>query len=420
MRTETKVGLFAFAAIVILTLGIVWKSSILLRATGYMLVGEFKTVNGLLPGAEVRYRGYLIGYVAKVKPNPQSIKVYMFVKRGVKISEGSRLRVDFDGLIGEKYLNVIPNPASEKYLKHGATLPGTAAAGIVDFVHIGTKNLEETKKILQVLRKIITSKDSQHSIQGLIININKVAEKLDSVLTKVDIMFDDQEVQNIGKNVSSVFDNINSVINNLNSLVLSISTNVDNQNVGEIMENLKQFSKQLNNLTDSIEGSKDSVMKDLGPIIKDVQETIENTKEISKTFRKSTGFLNATTVNVGAAVYSDASYEVGSRVDIDNSSIQLDIGNNNNKLEVKNIMYGKKVFKNILASIGLVEFSPGVKLEVPVGDNVVIENALYKNTNVTYKIKAKVGLLENIKGILGYEINKQNSALTFGLGIYTP
>jgi len=415
MKTETKVGLFAFVAILILTIGIIWKSSILMRTSGYMLVGEFQTVSGLLPGAEVRYRGYLIGYVAKVIPNPKSIKVFMFVKRGIKISEGSTLRVDFDGLIGEKYMNVIPNANSTTFLRHGAVLPGTAASGLVDFVNVGTKNLEETKKILQVLSKIITSDDSQKSIQGLIININKVAERLDSVLTKVDDMFADKDIS-----LKSVVDNINSVIDNLDKLVLNISNSVDNQNIGEIMNNLKSFSKQLNNLTNSIEKSKDSVMKDLSPIIMDVKDTMENTKEITKTFRKTTNFLKATTLNIGAAVYSDAKYEVGSKLDINDSSIKLDVGNNNSVLAVKNFMYGTKIFKDVLASIGLVEFSPGVQLAVPLGDQVVIENSLYKNTSLTYKIKANIGLFNNIKGMLGFEINNQNNALTFGLGIYTP
>lgn len=420
MRTETKVGIFSFVAIVILTLGIVWKSSILLRANGYMLVGSFQTVNGLLPGAEVRYRGYLIGYVSKIKPNPKSIKVYMFVRKGIKISEGSNLRVDFDGLIGEKYMNVIPNAKSSKYLRAGATLQGTAASGLVDFVHTGTKNLEESKKILEVLRKIITSKDSQRSIQGLIININNIAEKLDSVLTKVDELFAVDDVRNIGQNIGAIFDNINKVVEDLDQLVLKISNSVDDQNISEIMQNLKSFSQQLNSLTDSIEDSKDSIMKDITPIILDIKDTIENTKEITKTFRKSTSFLNTTKLNMGAAMHSDYTYEIGSQLDLDDSSLQLGIGNNNSKLSIKELTYGRKVFQNILASIGLVEFSPGVKVAIPLGDKVVIENSVYKNTDLTYKIKAKVGLFENIKGILGYEINKQNNTLTFGLGIYTP
>jgi len=73
-----KVGIFSILMVVVITSLLIWKSGILIKATGYNLIGEFEHVNGLLNGAAVSYRGYKVGTVSKVIPGPKSIKVTYF------------------------------------------------------------------------------------------------------------------------------------------------------------------------------------------------------------------------------------------------------------------------------------------------------------------------------------------------------
>ncbi|MEK6558431.1 MAG: MlaD family protein, partial [Candidatus Margulisiibacteriota bacterium] len=134
MKTETKVGFFVVVGLSILLIGILWKSNLVLRAGGYNVIGQFKTVSGLLAGGEVRYRGYVVGTVSSVLPGPKMVEVTMYIQDGVNIPEGSRFRIDFDGLIGEKFVNVIPNVEGRRSIVAGEVLQGTAAQGLVDFI----------------------------------------------------------------------------------------------------------------------------------------------------------------------------------------------------------------------------------------------------------------------------------------------
>ena len=104
-----RVGLISFVMCLMIATLLIWISGIFLRAGGYELKGRFSTVNGLLPGDDVRYRGYKVGRVFSIKPSPDHIEVSFRVRQGTNIPKNSKLRVLFDGLIGEKYMGVIPN-----------------------------------------------------------------------------------------------------------------------------------------------------------------------------------------------------------------------------------------------------------------------------------------------------------------------
>ena len=111
-KTAAKVGIFSFFVLLLIAFLIVWQSSIFLRASGNNFTGVFEGINGLLEGAPVRYRGFKVGYVAKIIPEIEDIKVEFWVNSDLKIPEGSTLKIAFDGLIGEKYLEIVANTKS--------------------------------------------------------------------------------------------------------------------------------------------------------------------------------------------------------------------------------------------------------------------------------------------------------------------
>ena len=158
-RTAFKVGIFSFFMAILIALLMIWKSGIFIRASGYELLGEFKNINGLLNGAAVRYRGYKVGKVTKFAAGTKLITVHYFVKSGVEIPVGSTLRIVFDGLIGEKYIDIQPNQETDELVKKGARLQGHATSSLADFVDVGTQNLEHTKAILKTMRDVLTNED---------------------------------------------------------------------------------------------------------------------------------------------------------------------------------------------------------------------------------------------------------------------
>lgn len=75
---------------------------------GYNIVGEFRHVDGLKLGDEVRMAGIRVGTVSTVtlRPEDYTAIVTLRMEPGVEISTDSTLSIHTDGLFGGKYLEI--------------------------------------------------------------------------------------------------------------------------------------------------------------------------------------------------------------------------------------------------------------------------------------------------------------------------
>lgn len=395
MRIETKVGLFVFVGLIILSVGIIWKSSLFLKVSGYSIEGNFKTVSGLLTGSEVRYRGYLIGTVSEIEPNPVDIRVKLFIKKGINISEGSTLRVDFDGLIGQKYINVLPNPLGNKFIGQGDVLEGHAASGLVDFVDAGTQGMLEVNKILAVIKDIITTDESKNSLQELIININSIAKNVDSMTKKIDAVFGEREIREIAKDASSIFKGLYRIIYKIDLLISSFGgSSVSND--GQVF---------------SVED---------GDLIKDVKKIVEDTRQISERFNKSTSILSKTTLEFSADLDNLDNYGIDSKLKFGSNNLNLGLGAKGlQTIGIKDLIYAHD-FGDYDFGAGMVEDSPGIRLTHKNQGPLVFQHSLINPGTWTYMFKANLLFLPNIKGILGVGTDlKSAPEVTVGVGVQT-
>ncbi|MFA6170799.1 MAG: MlaD family protein [Candidatus Margulisiibacteriota bacterium] len=179
-----KVGAFTIMALLVLAAVVIWKTDLLLVREGYQMVGTFQNVEGLTIGAEVRYRGFRVGKVMRIDPGPADIRIFCVVNQNIKFPADSTLRVAYDGLVGMKYMEIRPGSSAEVYVS-GMAIPGITTAGIVDFIDIGSQNLQESKLILESIRKMVDNPQLQHSIVSMVVmadeitkNLNRLTEEL--------------------------------------------------------------------------------------------------------------------------------------------------------------------------------------------------------------------------------------------------
>ena len=253
---------------------LIWKSGIFLRAGGYELKGRFSTVNGLLPGADVRYRGYKVGRVFSIKPSPDHIEVSFRVRQGTNIPKNSKLRVLFDGLIGEKYMGVIPNTNEKVFSKSGDILSGSSSLGLASFVDVGTQSLKHARDIAANLKTILNNEDVSKGLMNALLNLEQITEKLDTLVGEVttvtkaagfkemmtsltgitkslqkatDTLFADEDLSN---SIKQVAQNSIDISNDLKSFSGAVKTGLIDKgtfdNLDEIIKNLDSFSRKLN------------------------------------------------------------------------------------------------------------------------------------------------------------------------------
>ena len=195
-----------------------------------------------MPGAEVRYRGYRVGRVSNIDTESEYIKVDFYVDSDAKIPKGSILRVVFDGLIGEKYISIMPDPklsSNKEYAKSGAILYGYSTSGLADFVDVATQNLQETKAIVSSLREVLTADDVNFALKNMLL-------KFDKILTKVDRIVQVIDNEKMGSNFSTITADVSNITNDLKSLVTSVKDKEMVEKFDQIVNNLAMFTDQLN------------------------------------------------------------------------------------------------------------------------------------------------------------------------------
>ena len=97
--------------------------------SGYSLHAGFDRIDGLSVGADVRVAGVKVGSVTTARVDPQSYQaqVTFTVQNAVKLPRDTSAEITSDGLLGSKYLALVPG-GEEAMLAAGGTVTITQSA----------------------------------------------------------------------------------------------------------------------------------------------------------------------------------------------------------------------------------------------------------------------------------------------------
>lgn len=125
---ETVMGAVVLA-IAALFLVFAWNTADLRPVSGYTLKASFASVGALNQGSDVKIGGVKVGSVTGQHIDPKTFRavVAFTVRNNLKLPADTRATVTSDGLLGGKYLRLVPG-TSNTMLAPGATLKNTRDA----------------------------------------------------------------------------------------------------------------------------------------------------------------------------------------------------------------------------------------------------------------------------------------------------
>ncbi|MBN2417991.1 MAG: outer membrane lipid asymmetry maintenance protein MlaD [Deltaproteobacteria bacterium] len=127
---ETSVGIFMFICILCVAyLTIHLGKMDWIGSDYYQLQARFQSVSGLKAGASVEMAGVQIGNIQAISLNQEKkiAEVTMNIQNGVQIEEDAIASIKTAGLIGDKYIMILPG-GSDTILKQGETIFETESA----------------------------------------------------------------------------------------------------------------------------------------------------------------------------------------------------------------------------------------------------------------------------------------------------
>ena len=270
ISNETKVGILAVFAIVILILGYQYLQGKRVFAKTTMYHASYARVSGLNTSDDVILRGLAIGQISDIGFNEKrdSIVVTFLLEEDFDIPKGSEARIVNADLLGAKALEIIFTDSTEM-IEDGGALRGTVEQSL-------SQQIEE---------QLVPVKNKIEVLLG----------SIDSVITRINGIFDVRLQGKIDENIISIeaaISNIRDITANVNKLVSSTVDNADTimANLAAITTTFKDNRAELDRTFKSLDAITDTLARaNLGQTLADIDSLVANLDEVSKKLNEGNG-----------------------------------------------------------------------------------------------------------------------------------
>jgi len=263
ISTNAKVGIFV-ALVLVLLFWITFKISsgtIFGRLKGYTLTAIFDNAQGLNTKTRVYLAGIQIGYVEDIKLHDDKALVVLRIMPDIQIEENAKAVIRTKGLLGEKYIEIVPGNEQAAVIPPGGQITFTESPP--DFEELMNKLnsiASDVKSVTQSLNEVFGGSKGTRNIKEMVDNLNKTIIHMDLLITSTNA------------NLNKTFDSFNTFAQALK------------EQGPDILTNLAQISEELHSI---IAENKQSV-----------NETIENINRVSKELDKTLANLEVVTNNL--------------------------------------------------------------------------------------------------------------------------
>ena len=302
IATETKVGIFVILGIIILVFFTFRVGRIAVREVGYRINTHVESAAGLDKNSPVRIAGVEVGKVESIALDGSKARVTLHLPMNVKIPVGSKVYVKSSGLLGEKYIDIVPGPGPELIKANGHVEEGGPSVD-VDRVLTQLSSIGgDIKSVTQSLSNVLGGEKGEKNIQEIITGARETVSNLQNITQTIDkgegtlgkLVKDEKlyvEVKETMTNLKQVTQAIEKGEGTLGKLVkddaLYTETKATMMEARETLANLNKVSKQI----ESGEGT-------LGKLVKD-EALYDDTRRAIKSVQKAAdGIQEVTPVTV--------------------------------------------------------------------------------------------------------------------------
>ncbi|MDR3071289.1 MAG: MlaD family protein [Endomicrobium sp.] len=265
MNNQLKLGIFAVVGVLAIIASIFAVGSFSLQKT-YCIYVSFNNIAGLSRKAKVKMAGVNIGILKDVSLENSKAKLKLSIDKKIVLYEGSQARIVSIGIIGTKYIEIVPGNPLAQILKSGDSIPS-----------IESSSLENT--LTNIVDKINGALDSQKN-GNMMENLAEAVCSLRSFL---------EGFASQGGQISEMISNLNKFSAN----IASISAN-NRQNLQDTILMIKNVASKLNTLVDRMcdgDGTISTLANDK-QMSQDLKETVASAKGAFKSLNDTIGKAN--------------------------------------------------------------------------------------------------------------------------------
>ncbi len=287
MSREAKVGIFVLLGLVILTYFTFrvskWGG---IGEKGYRITVDFETAAGLEPKANVKMAGVPIGKVEEIQLVGNRARLVLRIDEGVRIPLDSVASIQTQGLLGEKYVEILPGKETARMLPPGGRVANTIPPTNLDeIVRKVSQISDDLKKFTQSLSETFGTEEGKKALKEVLANVQETTaalktvvvaneERMNRILANVDVLSGDlKEIAAANKeNLRETIANIRDFSETLKKEAPGLAKKLEEMServstvVGENRENLRESIANLKTASAKLDNTLDSAQKVLARI----------------------------------------------------------------------------------------------------------------------------------------------------------
>jgi phospholipid/cholesterol/gamma-HCH transport system substrate-binding protein len=228
---EVRVGLFVLICLAAVA-GLIIKFGKLERFSTdtYNIIVVFPNVGGIVRDANVMYAGIPVGKVRDIKLTEVGalrVHVTLAIYKNYTIRRDAKFVINQSGLLGDRYVDVVPQSATAAMLKPGEEVEGTS-----------------TVDLTEAIRGVV---DVLHQTGGTIARVDELIRRTDAAIKRIDEMVLTTQTLN---HVNSSLANIDTTTSNAVELTATLRSVVDDSR-HSISNTLGEFSLAAGDVRDA-------------------------------------------------------------------------------------------------------------------------------------------------------------------------
>jgi phospholipid/cholesterol/gamma-HCH transport system substrate-binding protein len=261
MKREVKVGLFLAIALFILAtvIFIVGDFTVLFRSEGYPLYADFETAAGLEKKTVVKMAGVKIGLVKEIRLKGVRAEVILDIAKGALIYKDSTAMLASLGLLGEKYIEIIPGEGPET-CQPGDTIKSFTP---VSFDQIGVLLMsvgEDISEVGKALKEMLSGDEPKMNFKQILQNLSVLTEDLKE-LTQDNKKTLSAGIQSSTETIRNFDRRAEDIANNLDELIVAMKDMLE-ENRG----NISDSTEKLRVLIEEAEAALEQLNEALGKV----------------------------------------------------------------------------------------------------------------------------------------------------------
>lgn len=429
MSAEAKVGAFAIGGLMALGSAVYAVDGINFSSDDDLIVyAGFKQVMGLEEQSAVRLRGVPVGNVAEINNESSGVTVTLRVNPDTKIPKNSRVTISSSGVMGEKFVNIMPEKDDGKYLQNGDYLYGIEESDMNAMFDGMSKTLTKVEGLLDDVHGIIGNENFKKSVVNMSENMDQASGNVNQFTASLARISADNE----GK-ISQMTDHMNEILSSMERSMATVEGMTQNINKfagnPQTAQDLQTTLKNISDTSKNIANMAENMNKVAGDpkVAEEMKDTIHNAKNITERADKILEKVQGASEKISKidvtpsveVLYSGqrSKWNTNFNLDFSSDSASFRLGAENIGDHTKlNAQVGKR-FNDFGARAGIIAGKPGIALDAYAGKNVKFSAEAYDPNEAKLRLKSEFKVADStyLLGEWHDVTHKDDRAVYFGI-----